>query len=175
MADATAPYTRLLSGGDPRALHNVDLAVTQVLADPAEVESLFESVFAEDEVVRMRAADALEKVCAERPDLLTALVPRMLTEMAGVDQPSVQWHLAQILGVVDLDESEQESATELLFSYLERSDDWIVANHTLATLAVFARRDPLLRGRFRAALVAREHSRHKSVANRVRKLLAEFG
>ena len=60
-------------------------------------------VFSADEIVRMRASDALEKVCRSRPALLQPFVPRLLGEMSRIEQASVQWHLAQILTEVRLD------------------------------------------------------------------------
>jgi hypothetical protein len=60
----------MLSGGDPRSLHGVDRVIAAVLADPSALEALFECLFCDDAVVRMRAGDALEKVASIRPALL---------------------------------------------------------------------------------------------------------
>ncbi len=163
-----------LTGGDPRTLRNAELVVDAVLRSPAKVGELFDCVFSDDEVVRMRASDALEKVCKQQPELLGRHVERVLVDMAGVPQPSVQWHLAQILGEVALDPDQQAGAVRLLYDNLARFDDWIVINLTLATLADFARRDPSLRPDFVGILRRYQDSAYKSVAARVRKLLTEF-
>lgn len=73
-------------------------AVDLALGSPSLVEELLECVFSDDEIVRTRASDALEKVCRRRPGPLRPSLERLLVDMAAVRQPSVQWHLAQILG-----------------------------------------------------------------------------
>lgn len=69
----------LLSGGDPRTLRNVDEVVGKVLAAPERLDELIGSVLdSPDEVLRMRAADALEKVCRAQPPLLQPHVSLLL-------------------------------------------------------------------------------------------------
>jgi len=55
-----------------------------------------------DPIIRMRASDALEKISRQPLDWLQPYIPQLLTEIGPIDQPSVQWHLAQILGQVQL-------------------------------------------------------------------------
>jgi hypothetical protein len=53
-----------LSGGDPRTLGNVAEVVGNVLTEPRRLDDLIGCVLnSDDEIVRMRAGDALEKVC----------------------------------------------------------------------------------------------------------------
>ena len=92
----------LLSGGDPRALGRVPVVIDIVLRGPARLGELFECLSSDDPIVRMRASDALEKVARRRPDLLEPFVEPLLGEVATIEQPSVQWHLAQIVGEVRL-------------------------------------------------------------------------
>jgi hypothetical protein len=165
---------RALTGGDPRRLQNVDEVVGFVLAHPGRVKDLFECVFQADEIVRMRASDALEKVCARRPDLLQPFAERLLTDVAAIDQPSVQWHLAQMLAAIELTPAQLDRAVAVLERNLDRYEDWIVVNLTLQSLAEFVRRQDELRSRFLARLRTYEDTAYKSVASRVRKLLAEF-
>ena len=47
--------------------------------------------------LRMRAADAAEKITCRRPDLLVACKQRLLDEIAAVPQQEVRWHVAQML------------------------------------------------------------------------------
>jgi len=165
---------KALTGGDPRRLQNAEEVVAEVLARPQQVEELYRCVFSDDEIVRMRASDALEKVCAERPELLSPYAERLLTDVAGVDQPSVQWHLAQMLAAVELTPRQLDRAVELLNRNLDRYEDWILTNLTLQSLADFARRKDHLRDEFVRRLRTYEDTAYKSVASRVRRLLAEF-
>lgn len=164
----------LLAGGNPRSLRNADIVINAASRQPERLEELVQCVFSADEIVRMRASDALEKVCRAHSGLLQRFVPRLLGEMARIEQPSVQWHLAQILTEVRLDEREQAEAIAILEHNLDTSGDWIVTNLTLQALAVFARTSPAVRARLTKRLHYYQDSPHKSVASRARKLLAEF-
>ena len=94
--------------------------------------------------VRMRAGDALEKIARIRPELLAPFTRRLLGDVADVDQPSIQWHLAQILTEIELTPQQRQRAIAILKRNLERYEDWIVLNLTLHALAHFARDDPEL-------------------------------
>ena len=172
--DGLGTVEELLTGGDPRSLRNADIVIDAASRRPERLEELVQCVFSADEIVRMRASDALEKVCRARPTLLQRFVPRVLGEMALIEQPSVQWHLAQILTEVDLDEGEQGEAITILEHNLDTSGDWIVTNLTLQALAMFARTSPAVRTRLIKRLRYYQDSPYKSVASRARKLLAEF-
>jgi hypothetical protein len=104
----------LLTGGNPRSLRNADIVISAAFRQPERLEELVQCVFSADEIVRMRASDALEKVCRAHHGLLQRFVPRLLGEMSLIEQPSVQWHLAQILTEVRLDEREQAEAIAIL-------------------------------------------------------------
>jgi hypothetical protein len=131
-------------------------------------------MFHDDEIVRMRASDALEKVSRERPDLLDRFAKRLLTDVPKVDQPSVQWHLAQMLPRLRLSPIDRRRAVAVLKRNLDHHDDWIVVNLTLEALADFARQNPRLRTELLELLDVYEDDQHKSVASRAKKLIAEF-
>ena len=170
------PIDDLLTGGNPRTLRNVDKVVESVLAHPARLGKLIACVLdGDDEIVRMRAGDALEKVCRAQPSLLQPHVPLLLGDMATIHQPSVQWHVAQMLGHVRLTAAQRLRAAELMNQNLEKSSDWIVLNCALDTLAVLARADPAIVDDLRRQLRRHEHSRCKSLTRRAGKLRIEFG
>jgi len=164
-----------LSGGDPRTLGDVDLVVSVVLARPQRLDELIHCVIDRgDEIVRMRASDALEKVCRSRPTLVKPYVALLLGKMSRIDQPSVRWHVAQMIGQLELSPRQRERAAVLLRQNLDESSDWIVLNHSLDTMAVLARQDPLLVPTLCGYLRRYERSSHKSLSSRAHKLLAEF-
>jgi hypothetical protein len=165
----------LLTGGHPRSLRNATIVIDAASRQPARLAELVQCVFSPDEIVRMRASDALEKVCRVHPGLLRPFVPRLLGQMSRIEQASVQWHLAQMLTEVELDEAERAAAITILEHNLDTSGDWIVTNLTLQALATFARTSPAVRTRLIERLHHYQDSPYKSVASRARKLLAEFG
>lgn len=165
----------VLTEGDPRTLGNADTVVNLVLDRPERLDELIGCILhGDDDVVRIRAADALEKVCRPQPSLLQPHAPLLLGAMAPIDQPSVQWHVAQMLGHLDLNAGQRTSAARSLRRYLDQSSDWIVLNWSLETLAALARTDtdlvePLQRYPHRF-----EHSTYTSLPHRAGKLLTEF-
>lgn len=163
-----------LSGGDPRSLGRTEEVVSWVLADQTRLDELFACLFDADAIVRMRAGDGLEKVARQQPDWYIPYVERLIIDVAQIDQHSVQWHLAQMLGEVPLTSEQRVRAIALLKRILETFDDWIVVNLTLESLARFARDDEALRGEFCSTLKRFERHPKKSVASRARKLLREF-
>jgi hypothetical protein len=166
----------LLSGGDPRTLRNVDEVVGTVLAEPQRLDELISSVLdSPDEVVRMRAGDALEKVCRAQPSLLQPHVSLLLGDLSTIHQPSVEWHVAQMLGEVRLTSAQRRRAARLMNKNCDESADWIVLNCSLETLAILARQDPAIVDDLRRQLGRHEQSSYKSLANRARKLRLEFG
>ena len=147
LPDGRGAVEALLTGGHPRSLRNAGIVIDAASRQPERLEELVQCVFSADEIVRMRASDALEKVCRSHPRLVQRFVPRLLAEMSRIEQPSVRWHLAQILAEVPLDEGQQAQAITVLEHNLDTCGDWIVTNCTLEALAVFARVSPAVRAR----------------------------
>lgn len=67
---------------------------------------------------------------------------------------------------------QRQKATALLKRNLEASDDWIVQNHTIETLATWAKADDSLRSWLLPRLRQLTTSRRSSVAGRAKKKLA---
>jgi hypothetical protein len=86
-----------LAGGDRRSIGKADEVVNEVLEDPRLFDTLFESILAEAEVVRMRAADAIEKITVKRRETLQPYKGRLMEEVARLEQKEVRWHVAQML------------------------------------------------------------------------------
>jgi hypothetical protein len=143
-----------------------------VLDDRGRLSELFDCVFSDDEVVRMRATDALEKVCREHPEWLGPYVDGMLSDLAAIEQPSVQWHLVQMIGELDLGPKQRRRAVTILKDNLEKAGDWIVLNYSIEVFARFVELDASLRPYFIEQLEKLRHSRHRSVAKRASKILS---
>jgi HEAT repeat protein len=170
------PFAQMLMGGHPNSLGRTEEVVGIVLAHPARLEELFATIADPDEVVRMRVGDALEKVCREQPGWFVAHVDRLCGDLGQIEQPSVQWHVAQMLHHLrsGLSADEAQRATELLQRNLTRSRDWIVLNVTMDVLTKWARRDPALAGWLAPQLHRLRQDERKSVAKRASKRLAEI-
>ncbi len=174
MTGVAEPFATVLeAGGHANSLGRSGEVVAVVLADRSQLDELYACLFDDDAWVRMRAADALEKVCREHPRWFRPYLPRLLEEMARIEQPTVQWHLAQMLGEIELTDAETRRAIEILTGFLERSDvDWIVAANAMRTLALFWERGDLDRGELDRLLDRQLSHRSKSVVRLASRLLA---
>ena len=159
-----------LSGGDRRELGSSEDVVSLVLRDNSKFGELFEAMLHEDPVVRMRAADATEKVARMRPDLLAPYRKRLIEEVGESEQHEVRWHVAQMLSNVRLDAKDRSKAITLLERYLHDSSV-IVVVESLQTLVDFAKDDRGLRKRV-TPIVQRMAARGTpAMQSRARKLL----
>lgn len=160
-----------LAGGDRRSLGRSGEVVRDVLIDPSLFETVFEGLFSPDSVVRMRAADAVEKITRERPDLLAPFKRQFIEQVAGIDQQEVRWHVAQMFSRLRLNKPERDAAADILLHYLTGRSR-IVKTFALQALTELARKDPSLRECARRALDEAVHTGSPAMRSRARKLLA---
>jgi hypothetical protein len=134
-------------------------------------DAVFEGLFNDDPVVRMRAADAIEKVSAQHPEFLKPYKAVLLEQIAGLEQQEIRWHVAQMIPRLELDQAERVRATEILFRYLEDKSN-IVKAFSMQALADLAARDERLVPRVTAMLEELVQTGSPAVKARGRKLLA---
>ena len=72
------PFSLMLQGGDRRSIGNSNRVADIVLGQPDRLVELIECLWNGDSIVRMRAADAAEKVSAKRPALLAPFKAQLL-------------------------------------------------------------------------------------------------
>lgn len=162
-----------LKGGDRRSIGRSNEVVADVLDDPHLFKGLFGGLKNGDPLVRMRAADALEKITAIRPEYLRPFKRQVLEQIIWIEQQEVRWHVAQMLPRLKLDADEQARVVEILLTYLNDASR-IVKVSALAALAEFARRDGRLRDPVKALLDEAVEDGSPAVKARARALLAEF-
>ena len=161
-----------LRGGDRRSIGRAEEVAADVLADPSLFDVVFDGMACDDPVVRMRAADAVEKATGERPALLgDAHRERLLGDLAAVDQQEVRWHVAQLLPRLDLDGEDVDRAVGILDGYLD-DESRIVRVNAMSALADLAVAHPGLREGVRARIEASMAEGSPAVRARGRKLLA---
>lgn len=161
----------LTVGWKSNSLGRVNEVIEIVLADKRRLEELYQCLFDEDAWVRMRAADAIEKVCRVHPDWLEAYIDRFSQELAASTQPSIQWHLAQIYAEVDLTRGQKRFAIDWLKERLTSPQcDWIVASNSMDTLAQFVRDGSVPVAEFRSLLEVQKEHTSKAVVKRANKL-----
>ena len=104
----------LLQPGDLRTVANVPAAVQAVLQNPKLTRSLVKCLFDKDAGVRMRSADALEKISRQRADDLQEFAGVLLSLFEEAEQQELQWHLAVVLPRLRLLPRERHRAVQVL-------------------------------------------------------------
>jgi hypothetical protein len=159
-----------LAGGDRRSIGRANEVVADVLDDPTLFDSVFRGMLGDDPLIRMRAADAVEKVTAQRPDYLQPFKQKLLRQVAGSRQQEVRWHVAQMLPRLALRRPELAVAVETLLDYLA-DESSIVKTFAMQALADFAEREVFLRERVIKVLQRCTREGSPAMKSRGRKLL----
>lgn len=131
----------LAVGGKSNSLGKVNEVISEVLKDKTLLDELYSCIFSKDSWVCMRAIDAFEKVCREQPEWIEPYINKMQAELSDANQqPSIQWHLAQIYQQVNLTAEQKQNALSWLASILSSNEiDWIVAVNSMKSLAYFTK------------------------------------
>ncbi len=108
-----------------------------VADDPGLFPDLIAGLWTEGPLVRMRAADAVEKVTRKRPELLRPYKKQLLGLMVEVQQQEVRWHLAVMIPRLPLNAKQRQIAISSLSGYLEDRSS-IVKTFALQGLADLA-------------------------------------
>lgn len=164
---------RKLAGGDRRSIGHAQAVAAAVLADPSKFGVVFEAMSNADPLIRMRAADAAEKITAQRPGDLRPYKRQLVDNVAAIDQPEVRWHVAQMLPRVHWTESQRWRVVQILLHYLEDRSA-IVRTFSMQALADLARQGPELLPTVIPLLQRLTASGTPAMQSRGRKLLAEL-
>jgi hypothetical protein len=94
---AQTTLSSILQGGDRRSLGQANQLVALILSQPKRFPELLECLWSDDPVVRMRAADAAEKISAQRAELLHPFKAELLGLAGETSQQELRWHLALMI------------------------------------------------------------------------------
>jgi hypothetical protein len=165
---------RKLEGGNRRSIGRSNEVVADVIADPVLFDAVFSGLLSGEPLLRMRAADAVEKITARHPELLQPYRQVLIGEVARLDQKEVRWHVAQMLSRVEWNTMERRQAIAILMEYLnDRSS--IVKTFAMQALTDLARRAPELRPIVMVRLQELAVAGTPAMRARGRKLLAKLG
>lgn len=163
----------MLKGGDRRSIGRANQIAKLVLADPKRFAELLKCLWNEDPIVRMRAADAAEKVSVTRPELLQPHKREFLGLLAEAEQIELRWHVALMVPRLALSAPERRRASAALQRYLnDRSS--IVRTFALQGLAGLARQDANLIESVKSTLEESLRTGTPAMKARARKLLNEL-
>jgi hypothetical protein len=135
-----------LHGGDRRSIGRSNEVAREISNNPKLFEEVFAGMQDPNQIIRMRAADAIEKVSAQHPQLLHPHKRALLKRIAAIPQQEIRWHVAQIIPRLHLTTKERDHAISILFDYLEDKSS-IVKTFAMQALADLAQYDSRLRKR----------------------------
>jgi hypothetical protein len=155
----------LLEGGDRRSIGRADQVAAIVAKDAGLFPELIAGLWSGDPLVRMRAADATEKVTRGNREFLQPYKKELLGLMAETKQQELRWHLAAMIPRLRLSARERQLAVSLMNGYLDDGSS-IVKTSALQGLADLAQDDTSLRPK--VIEVLRESSRTGTPAMKAR-------
>ena len=109
----------LLRGDDRRTIGRADQVAGAVTRNPKLFPELIAGLWSKDRLVRMRAADAAEKVTRKNRELLGLYKKELLGLMDEANEQELRWHLAVMVPRLALNGKERKLAASLLNRYLE--------------------------------------------------------
>ena len=163
----------LLAGRDRRSIGNVNAVIAAVEHDPSLFDVLFHGLLSDDPLIRMRAADAIEKITRRHPDWLQPYKGQLLTQVAHNEQQEVRWHMAQLFPRLAVDQHERAAMVVVLLDYLTNTSQ-IVKVCALQALADLSAHDPALRRQTITILEEVTNTDSPAVKSRGRKLLHQL-
>ena len=163
----------MLEGSDRRSIGRADEVARLVLKQPKLFRELIACLWHDDLLIRMRAADAAEKITRVKPHLLQRYKSQLLGLLAETTQIEVRWHLAQMIPRLQLTSLERQRAAEALRRYLDDRSS-IVRTWSLNALAELSQNDATLRSETKQLLEDAVRSGTAAMRARARKLLKGF-
>jgi hypothetical protein len=162
-----------LEGRDRRTIGRADEVAALVSQNPRLFGGLLRGLWSENPLVRMRAADAAEKVTRNNPALLRPHKRALLGLLAEAEDQELRWHLAVMIPRLALNGKERQHAALLLESYLEDRSS-IVKTFALQGLADLAENELSMRPRVIEILREAARSGTAAMKARSRKLLVHL-
>jgi hypothetical protein len=167
------PFSLALEGGDRRSIGNSNRIAALVLRNPRRFSELIECLWSDDLLVRMRAADAAEKVSGKKPELLARFKAELLGLADEATQAELRWHLALMLPRLLLSRVERGRAISTLRRYLnDRSS--IVKTCAIQGMAELAKGDAVSEAEMIDLLERSCRRGTPAMKARSRKLLKQF-
>ena len=138
--------------------------------NPKLFSRLIAGLLSADPLIRMRAADATEKVTREHPEFLRPYKKELLGLMSEAAQQELRWHLAAMIPRLHLSARERQTAISSLNRYLQDRSS-IVKTFALQGLADLAQNDPSILPRVLEILRGATRNGTPAMKARSRKLL----
>ncbi len=166
-------FLKKLAGTDRRSIGKSKEVVAEVLADPSLLGVIFDGMLDSNPVLRMRSADAVEKITSEHPEYLRPYKKRLLEQIAKSGQQEMRWHVAQLFSRLKWSPKERRVIVDILKNYLKDKSK-IVKTFSMQALADIAEQDAELRPPIIKQLESLTRTGSPAMKARGKKLLAKL-
>ena len=126
-----------LKGGDRRSIGRADEVVTDIQKNQSLFKEVFKGLYSDDNVVRMRSADVVEKISRQNPGLLAGFEKTIIKELSQIEQQEICWHIALLLPRLSYTKTQEKEIFEILKGYLSHKSK-IVNVNAMEALAILA-------------------------------------
>ena len=162
------------NGNKPWEVYHSAFSIAAMVSNHPELfPKLIAGLWSAHPLVRMRSADATEKVTRKRRELLQPYKKELLGLMTEAQEQELRWHLAVMVPRLALNAKERQSAMSSLTYYLEDRSS-IVRTFALQGLADLAQLEPSIRPRVEEILREATRSGTPAMKARSRKLLMQL-
>lgn len=160
----------MLKGGDLRSIGKANQIVALV-NDQQTFDELFSALFNMDRIEIMRAADAIEKITANKPDYLHPHKYDILELCNKAMDIELKWHLALLVSRLDLTKKEVDNVWKILTRWAsDKKESKIVRVNSLQGLHTILQSNQELIQDFNQVLNKVERENIPSINARIRKL-----
>jgi len=163
-----------LRGVDLRSIGKADEVVQDILNDPSLFKEVFEGMLNKDPVIRMRSADAIEKVSAKRPEYLRPFKSKLINQISKIEQQEVRWHVAQMFSYIETSKIERNKIIKILLSYIETDESKIVKTFSMQTLVDLAEKDEQIKPKIINLIKGMIKNGSPAIISRGKKLLKQL-
>lgn len=164
----------VLSGGDLRSVGHVDEVVEFVGNDPDRFSELMTGLIDARPVVRMRSADAIEKVTRRHPNLLQVYQASLFQQLHIATQQEVRWHLAQLMPRITWTEDEVADIVHVLTDWIATETSAIVIVNSLQAIFDLSAVHSRFRDDLKTLLESQLETGSPAVKSRSKKLLKKL-
>ena len=166
----TRSFKSLLPGKNSGTLRQNNINVDSI-DDQRKFDNLFHLVFHNERTLVIRAADAIEKITAIRPEFLKPHKNQLLEALNTAHHKELKWHIARLIARIGLTETELNDVWhKLSYWALNKSESKITRVSALQGLFDLSMANPVLKGDFEMIVVALGHEMIPSIQAKIRKL-----
>ena len=163
-----------LLGGDLRSIGRANQIVATIGQDAGLFDEVFQGIFHDDPLIRMRSADVVEKVSCKYSFLLEKHKPVILASLDLFVQQEVKWHIALMLSYLELSDEESELVFSKLSEWIKNETSRIVIVNSIQALAAISMKHPELKQKTLKMIESQMMRGIPSIISRGKKLMKQL-